>query len=142
MPCPKNTNLAEFIANQVAQNDAFTLLQSLAIWLRQRKGKFAPERMALLIDTLEKHPELCTQIAELLGKWLGSMRLYPLLISAGIFRAKAFAANWGRGYTNISTLPTKTQMICVMCLRCCLCKHEIRVGFMRLSRKCGRVCFI
>ncbi|MDK4679429.1 site-specific recombinase [Kingella negevensis] len=95
MPCPKNTNLAEFIANQVAQNDAFTLLQSLAIWLRQRKGKFAPERMALLIDTLEKHPELCTQIAELLGKWLGSMRLYPLLISAGIFSRKGFRGEFG-----------------------------------------------
>ena len=90
MIAPKDHTLAEFIAQQVAQNDAFALLQGLAIWLRQRKGKRAESRVNLLITTLQQDPELCAKTAELLAKWLGSLRLYPLLISAGIFSRKGF----------------------------------------------------
>ena len=90
MIAPKDHTLAEFIAQQVSQNDAFALLQGLAIWLRQRKGKRAESRVNLLITTLQQDPELCAKTAELLAKWLGSLRLYPLLISAGIFSRKGF----------------------------------------------------
>ncbi|RKW27996.1 MAG: recombinase, partial [Kingella sp. (in: b-proteobacteria)] len=90
MIAPKDHTLSEFLAEQVAQHNAFTLLQGLAIWLRQRKGKRAQERIHLLITTLQQDPELCAKTAELLAKWLGSLRLYPLLISAGIFSRKGF----------------------------------------------------
>ena len=90
MIAPKDHTLSEFLAEQVARHNAFNLLQGLAIWLRQRKGKRAQERIHLLITTLQQDPELCAKTAELLAKWLGSLRLYPLLISAGIFSRKGF----------------------------------------------------
>ena len=90
MIAPKDHTLSEFLAEQVAQHNTFTLLQGLAVWLRQRKGKRAQERIHLLITTLQQDPELCAKTAELLAKWLGSLRLYPLLISAGIFSRKGF----------------------------------------------------
>ena len=90
MIAPKDHTLSEFLAEQVAQHNAFTLLQGLAVWLRQRKGKRAEHRVNLLIATLQQNPELCQKTAELLAKWLGSLRLYPLLISAGIFSRKGF----------------------------------------------------
>ena len=90
MIAPKDHTLPEFIAQKVVQNDAFNLLQGLAIWLRQRKGKRAEQRINLLISSLKQEPELCQKTAELLAKWLGSLRLYPLLISAGIFSRKGF----------------------------------------------------
>ena len=90
MIAPKDHTLSEFLAEQVAQHNAFTLLQGLAVWLRQRKGKRAEHRVNLLIATLQQNPDLCQKTAELLAKWLGSLRLYPLLISAGIFSRKGF----------------------------------------------------
>ena len=73
MIAPKDHTLSEFLAEQVAQHNAFTLLQGLAVWLRQRKGKRAEHRVNLLIATLQQNPELCQKTAELLAGQLAAL---------------------------------------------------------------------
>ncbi|ULJ69431.1 recombinase [Wielerella bovis] len=88
---PKNNHLHEFLTEKIAQQDAFTLLKGLTIWLRQGKAKRAPERIALLIQILQNDTALCQQTAILLCRWLCSLRLYPLFIGAGIFSRDGFS---------------------------------------------------
>ncbi|XXQ68209.1 site-specific recombinase [Neisseriaceae bacterium B1] len=79
-----------FIALQSARNDAFTLLKGLTDWLREGKEKRAPERMELLLEALERDEVLTQRMAAPLCRWLCSVRLYPLFISAGIFSRDGF----------------------------------------------------
>ncbi len=83
-------NLSEFIRLQVQENRAWALLCGIADWLRQSKGKYAAERLAVLTDVLLENGELCAQAGILLNRWLRKVRLYPLLISAGIFAREGF----------------------------------------------------
>lgn len=79
-----------FIALQIANQDAFTLLKGLTDWLRAGKVKRAPERMQQLLQALEQDELLTQRMATLLCRWLCSVRLYPLFISAGIFSRDGF----------------------------------------------------
>lgn len=83
-------NLAAFLALHTSRNDAFTLLKGLTHWLRRGKAKRAPERINILISILESDGELAQRMATVLCRWLCSVRLYPLLISIGIFSRDGF----------------------------------------------------
>lgn len=86
-----SSTLLNLIQQSVDQNNAFSLLKGLVTWLRKGKAKRAPERLNNLLILLQNNPELCTQVANLLCHWLCGLRLYPLLISAGIFAREGFA---------------------------------------------------
>lgn len=83
-------NLTDFITAQIEAEQAFILIHGLIEWLRRGKAKHAAERIDLLTRILCSNPELCTQTATLLTRWLCSVRLYPLFISAGIFSRDGF----------------------------------------------------
>ncbi len=82
--------LADFVALCAARNDAFGLLKALTVWLRRGKAKRAPQRVQALLSLLEKDPQLRAQTASMFCRWLGSVRLYPLFISVGIFSREGF----------------------------------------------------
>ncbi len=90
MPCPKEKNLRSFVMRQIEQNDAFALLQGVSTWMRRGKAKEAPQRVGKIIGVLSQDEALCRSVATLLCRWLCSLRLYPLLISAGIFARTGF----------------------------------------------------
>lgn len=91
MHIPNHKTLHAFLTTHSQANNAFALLKGLTMWLRQGKAKRAPERMNLLIQTLQQDPQLCQQTATVLCRWLCSLRLYPLFISAGIFSRDGFS---------------------------------------------------
>lgn len=82
--------LADFVALCAARNDAFGLLKALTVWLRRGKAKRAPQRVQALLSLLKKDPQLRAQTASMFCRWLGSVRLYPLFISVGIFSREGF----------------------------------------------------
>lgn len=84
--------LPEFLTTCVTQGDAFTLLLNVIRWLRGGKIKNARHRVQHLTALFRQNPELCHQIARLLGRWLLKMRLYPLFISIGIFSRNGFGS--------------------------------------------------
>lgn len=87
-----------FIRQQVDNNDSFNLLKELANWLRKGGEKHAASRVRLVLQLLKNDEQLCQKVATMLCSWLRRMRLYPLLISAGIFSREGFvhelAARW------------------------------------------------
>lgn len=82
--------LPEFITTQVDKNDAFVLLKGLTTWLRQGKAKHANHRIVIIRQVLENDVVLCEKTAQMLNRWLGQLRLYPLFISVGIFARGGF----------------------------------------------------
>lgn len=74
----------------IQENDAFALLNALVSWLRQGRSKWANERMLAVLGLLENDHELAKSLSGLLCRWLCSVRLYPLLISVGIFSRDGF----------------------------------------------------
>ncbi|MDO4434071.1 MAG: recombinase [Alysiella sp.] len=96
-------NLAASMAFYVEHNDAFTLLASLTDWLRRGKAKNAAIRINALLNVLQDDNELAKRTAIMLCRWLCSVRLYPLLISAGIFSRDGFASELlGRWYEAVN----------------------------------------
>lgn len=91
MSCFTDHNLSQRVAYYASQGDAFALLQGLSQWLRQGKAKRAPQRVAQLTHLLQQDPVLCNKVATALSRWLCSVRLYPLFVSAGIFSREGFA---------------------------------------------------
>ena len=90
MPRLNSKKLAAFIALRTAENDALGLLLGITAWLRKGGAKRARERVREVRTVLAADSELCTRTASLLCRWLGSVRIYPLLISAGIFAREGF----------------------------------------------------
>lgn len=82
--------LPNILHDLVKQNDAFALLNALASWLRQGRSKWANERMLAVLGLLENDRALAKSLSGLLCRWLCSVRLYPLLISVGIFSRDGF----------------------------------------------------
>lgn len=89
------SNVHQFIRQQADNNDAFNLLKELAHWLRKGGEKHAKERVRLVLQLLKNDDELCRKVAMMLLNWLRLVRLYPLLISAGIFSRKGFMRELG-----------------------------------------------
>lgn len=91
--------LPDFLNDCIAQNDAFALLLGVIFWLRAGKAKQASQRIDFLIKLLRSDEKMCVDLAHLLGRWLLSVRLYPLLISTGIFSRNGFGSELaGRFY--------------------------------------------
>ena len=88
---PRSKNPEDFIRDCTARNDAFALLQGLSIWLRRGGAKKAHARVLQITAILKSDPQLCTQTASVLCRWLYGLRLYPLFISEGIFSRRGFA---------------------------------------------------
>lgn len=83
-------NLSGFLAFYLEQNDAFSLLKGITSWLRRGGKKRAGERVNQLVAVLECDEDLAKRVAVLLCRWLCRVRLYPLLISVGIFSREGF----------------------------------------------------
>lgn len=82
--------LPEFVAAKVEAGQAFELLQGLCEWLRRGGGKHAQSRLQAVTALLSADAQLARKTAALLCQWLCSVRLYPLLISSGIFSRTGF----------------------------------------------------
>ncbi|OOR98399.1 recombinase [Haemophilus paracuniculus] len=96
--------LEDFIQQQLANNDPFTLLNGLFSWLKEEKN--SADRLVLLREKLAENPELGEQVALLVGRWLCEIRLYPLLISGGILPREGFARELkNRLYEKINPSP-------------------------------------
>ncbi|WP_274584244.1 recombinase [Neisseria leonii] len=82
--------LPQFVAEKVAANQAFELLYGVSGWLRRGGRRHASARLAAVTALLADDPQLARKTAVLLCQWLCSVRLYPLLISSGIFSRNGF----------------------------------------------------
>ncbi|MCK3655566.1 recombinase [Pasteurellaceae bacterium Macca] len=82
--------LIPFIEEKLAQQQIFSLLDSLCQWLRQPEEGTPSQRIQLLTKTLKKHKTTTQTLSRELCRWLCSMRIYPLLISNGILGREGF----------------------------------------------------
>ena len=85
---PRHT-LPETISRAAAEANALGVLQAVGTWLRQGGAAGAPVRFGILCNHLRQEGEGKT-IATLLCRWLSSVRVYPTLITIGIFSRSGF----------------------------------------------------
>ena len=85
---PRHT-LPETISRAAAEGNALGVLQAVVTWLRQGGAAGAPVRFGILCNHLRQEGEGKT-IATLLCRWLSSVRVYPTLITIGIFSRSGF----------------------------------------------------
>lgn len=86
----KTETLPQFIRQQVAENNAFGLVEGWCRLLRESKADQIVPNLRLIKRILKQDPELGRAVAVLLCGWLCSLRLYPLFISSGILAREGF----------------------------------------------------
>ena len=84
--------LPKFIRQQLDENNIVSLLNGFFHYLRNSDEGKARERLIDVIKLLKRESELGRETAMLLCRWLCQMRLYPLLISNGIFGTRRIRA--------------------------------------------------
>ena len=87
---PKHT-LPETIGQAAAAGKALAMLQAAVVWLRQGGESGAPIRFKILYRYLQQDEVAGKTISTLLCRWLSSVRIYPTLITIGIFSRSGFS---------------------------------------------------
>ena len=86
---PRHT-LPETISRAAAEGNALRVLQAVVTWLRQGGAAGAQVRFGILCNHLRQEGGEGKAIATLLCRWLSSVRVYPTLITIGIFSRSGF----------------------------------------------------
>lgn len=86
----KAETLPQFIRHQVAENNAFALVEGWCRFLRESSVEQIVPNLRLIKRILKQDRELARAVAALLCNWLCSLRLYPLFISSGILAREGF----------------------------------------------------
>lgn len=84
------SDIPALLAQTAVAGDAFGLLQGVTAWMRQGGAAQAERRMRMLSRWLAQDPKLAAAVATLLCRWLSSVRVYPTLITIGIFSRQGF----------------------------------------------------
>ncbi|OAM29964.1 recombinase [Eikenella longinqua] len=82
--------LPEALFQAAAQGDALGMMQAAVVWLRQGGAAGAPVRFRMLCRHLQQDTAACQTVTNLLCRWLSSVRIYPTLITIGIFSRSGF----------------------------------------------------
>lgn len=82
--------LPEAMFQAAAEGDALAMLQAAVVWLRQGGKTGAPVRFQMLCRHLQQDAAACQRVTNLLCRWLSSVRIYPTLITIGIFARSGF----------------------------------------------------
>ncbi len=86
----KPEKLPQFIRKQVADNNAFGLMEGFCRFLRESSEEQIVSHLRLIKRILKQDHELACSVAALLCSWLCSLRLYPIFISSGILSREGF----------------------------------------------------
>lgn len=87
---PNPADLSANLNAAVAAGDAVLLLEQAVTWLRLGGANGAARQARQLYAVLAAQPELASAAGTLLARWLGSLRVYPTLITFGIFARQGF----------------------------------------------------